>query len=1339
MDLPNTDRAGESNAQKVPRHRRLKRKNTAASPVRRSSSPKKKQKQKEDRGTTVYYRIKGILSERRSGRITEFLIDWEDHPVTRETYEPSWEPYANVTPAAIYEWESRQAIHACKSQSQYTSSQDSEPIRPAKKRRTDNPLYPTAATRRSVGSKNKTQEIRDSYEDEESGSGDHLSVLIPAKKDINPNEYIVVRSSQLSNYSNSQEILPESSPLQVQIPPNPQRLLPRKKSAPAFIWDEDIVPASQYPSASTSYKPSIPRSAIASDCEDLQSVQAEISDRVRKGIARRSPKAIITQYTDTVDTVDTITITTEERQQEDSSDNVNQKKIFATSSIPNSLIIEDSLSLDFISAQSAPQESLTPKSQQHLRSQPLGHTAAASEEPSQVPPVSGLPPVSKGPISEPQQSLVQSSSSSSLEEEADTQEYLQSQLSLEVPASYLVSDPFTKSFQSVDAHIGSQSRASSLPTQSQPKIVLSDSQRSQSLPSATIVNSSPEEIWQAAQIVTPIPRSLSQESYSEKSQSRGSEDHVQIDNSQVSESTHYHPQDSVLEDHRVTNNHEAGAEVPETQLSASKLPAEAASPPVLESIEFDADLHNAQLLYQGPILSQGLAKSASYISNNSPSGPSTHLTVEMSTVGPGASHLAVGERRARSTKSRSPSTIPPRISTAPPAASTNHPLPMRDSIADTSRSRNRLSSVPRASIEEFADMSLDILAVRKLGRNEFIVPLPMMTQIRDVYDTTIRNKKKEIMSFLGGSASLDSDSIEMMIEELKLICDHQDLIVEEPSTQSLDDSVQARYAVTISTKFLFVQQFLDSLRTSKVHVVIVARDAILPILEALFRSQQYNYNRPDTSMNMLGNPGEFETDLMQITLLPTWIDVRDCIVAPASVVVAFDSSFSVSQGDEYYQILPFDPRNPDKRAPLLWLVTANSVEHVELCIPTTLKSSDRKDRLVQYVAQTRKVVGLLDTNIYPDPQQAARRAAEYVIDDSIEAEWPLNPMPNIEIALFENGANNRISSSLTQSLFSPIEPNAQSGFKRPSNFDSVDEDTAAKRQRMTPTRQDRQPESNIMDGNIAELQKTIKTLYARCEDYERSIKRIQPKFQRALDERARFEHENAQAIRRQYEYEKKLEVQDEAAAKLREENSALKKELVVANNSLLTSTNPSMAEFHKAKDDLRIAQAEVERLKKGQASAEKRADYAASLYQENSQQSQEMRNELTTLKSEREELQRQASAARIEINKINHEGIIQEQVNVIGELRRELAERERHLGVVYGQLDAYMNGRRTTRGTSVPRSPRLNNMSPRPRVLSSMAPGSNTASRGNSPAPGVFGGDLSQGGDAGRRFGAHLQ
>lgn len=88
MDLSDNDRAGKSKAPRIPRQRRLKRKNLAESPVRSSKSSKKRSKKKDS--TPPLYDINGILDERKSGKITEYLIDWRDNPETGESYEPTW-------------------------------------------------------------------------------------------------------------------------------------------------------------------------------------------------------------------------------------------------------------------------------------------------------------------------------------------------------------------------------------------------------------------------------------------------------------------------------------------------------------------------------------------------------------------------------------------------------------------------------------------------------------------------------------------------------------------------------------------------------------------------------------------------------------------------------------------------------------------------------------------------------------------------------------------------------------------------------------------------------------------------------------------------------------------------------------------------------------------------------------------------------------------------------------------------------------------------------------------------------------------------------------------------
>lgn len=37
-----------------------------------------------------WYSIKRILDERKVGKHTEYLVDWENHPTTGEQYSPSW-------------------------------------------------------------------------------------------------------------------------------------------------------------------------------------------------------------------------------------------------------------------------------------------------------------------------------------------------------------------------------------------------------------------------------------------------------------------------------------------------------------------------------------------------------------------------------------------------------------------------------------------------------------------------------------------------------------------------------------------------------------------------------------------------------------------------------------------------------------------------------------------------------------------------------------------------------------------------------------------------------------------------------------------------------------------------------------------------------------------------------------------------------------------------------------------------------------------------------------------------------------------------------------------------
>ncbi|KAM3087506.1 hypothetical protein ACMFMG_001589 [Clarireedia jacksonii] len=1025
MDRRNSDRAAESStsARRPSRSRNQKRKSRAnsplTSPLRSTESHKTKtrKKKKSTHDTEVYYSVREIIGERK-GQRTEFLIDWEDNPLTGETYEPTWEPYENVTEAAIAEWRDRERARqdqGPKSSTPSTSEEDSEPILSARRRLPiqfrgrrviqqteeyqavdDKQLGSVSATRKhhEDDDKFKVKEIKDSYEDEDSEVHGNISVLIPIKKDFNPDEYIPVRSSQLSD---SYQSLSQSSHLsQYQDQPKPQKAAAPRIRKP-FIWDEDIVPDSQYLTGSASYELFAPlispddsraaaRTIVAGQ---VHSAQTEGSDRDPINGSRRTSKSPATpSTTEAALSCQSSTIRTSHEQRANLSEIANQPINVDSSSNSDSLADNSQSSINLASAP----VSLAPRASKHLNHEnSKSLTTSSREQQRQSASDFSLLPAQNSQIIIQPSSLIPAQSQSQVS--------VQQPASLEIPDSFAgegdqdSSGPVITRSEVIKTLRESPKFISSPPARNSPSGILTDSQRSQSEPVGSSTLSASESAWQGAQFVSQIQFPCTQELLLERP------------------SPQYSCSKPLVQAYKTQSSQSANSSSTQNHSSSAILTNQNNASPLGVSIEKEESFGGAQPQVHPTGISEDVTKAASSGSNSLPPRPSPiFMTMErIASI-------------SRNTSSRSPSSVPSRID--PSTAHTDRLLPLRDHVHDIARSQSM--SLPRVSIEPRASSSPDYLTVRQLGQNEFIIPLPMMGPVRDVYDTTIKNMKDQILKFLHTSPP-DPEltlMIDTMLEELKLLCDHQDLVVEESSTQDLDDNAQARYAVTISTKFLFIRHFLDTLRISKVHVVIFAREPILPILEALFRSQKYSYDRPDVPGN-----SNMSEDLMQITLLPTWIDLRDCIVAPASVVVAFDSS---SQGEEeYYHILPYNPRNPTKRAPLLSLVTTNSIEHLELCISTTIDSTERKERLVEYVAQTRKSVGKLDMSIYPNPEQAATGAAEYVVNDSPDAIWPLMPMPDIPLGLLQDGRNILSSESIVEPFFSPLEE-AKTGFKRPS-------------------------------------------------------------------------------------------------------------------------------------------------------------------------------------------------------------------------------------------------------------------------------------------------------------------
>jgi hypothetical protein len=309
---------------------------------------------------------------------------------------------------------------------------------------------------------------------------------------------------------------------------------------------------------------------------------------------------------------------------------------------------------------------------------------------------------------------------------------------------------------------------------------------------------------------------------------------------------------------------------------------------------------------------------------------------------------------------------------------------------------------------ETGEITLSLPAMKPA---DHVILLPLASMVRNVYKATITSRKRDIMAFINNE-EIDPillEQMDAMVEELKMLTDHQDLITDMSLTQStVPDEHQAKWAETCSTKCLFLRYFLGDLRREEKHVAILARPGrMLDILESILKVNGFIYERPDRpsrSNNRAVGP-------LRITLLPTGLNGGQYVVNRADAVIAFDETFRASE--RYSKVLRTHLYEPGKLSPLISLIVAYSAEHLELCLPKFRDPIERKICLVNFIAQKRDKLGELDEGLLW-PQQAAAAVAQYLrVDDST---WPLPQIPDITGLEVPDSSQQQIQSSLiTQS------------------------------------------------------------------------------------------------------------------------------------------------------------------------------------------------------------------------------------------------------------------------------------------------------------------------------------
>lgn len=303
-----------------------------------------------------------------------------------------------------------------------------------------------------------------------------------------------------------------------------------------------------------------------------------------------------------------------------------------------------------------------------------------------------------------------------------------------------------------------------------------------------------------------------------------------------------------------------------------------------------------------------------------------------------------------------------------------------------------LASIPPALLVSQGSTSLEVLPSTA---DEFLVPLPMVAYVRDIYNEVLRRNNKLTTDFVkDNQEEFDEEQvkeIDSMLDNLLSLCDHQDTYEEEPLTQQsepISTRDQAKWAENCSTKCMFLAELLDTMKSHDSHILIIVRPGkMTEILQAMLEYRELNYN---IANGTIPSPDPTKSAL-RITLHPA--GSQKFLVEPPSMVIAFDSP---SKNAPFLQELRLNAkRYPSGMAPLVSLVVTHTIEHLERCFNDNIGHVQGKIRLLKYLRQIGENFGHLE-GPYTSPTDAAKAVAEYLDNGALAESWPLPPMPEIE-------------------------------------------------------------------------------------------------------------------------------------------------------------------------------------------------------------------------------------------------------------------------------------------------------------------------------------------------------
>ncbi|KAH7033454.1 uncharacterized protein B0I36DRAFT_109352 [Microdochium trichocladiopsis] len=645
------------------------------------------------------------------------------------------------------------------------------------------------------------------------------------------------------------------------------------------------------------------------------------------------------------------------------------------------------------------------------------------------------------------------------------------------------------------------------------------------------------------------------------------------------------------------------------------------------------------------------------------------------------------------------------------------------------------------------DYPRDILLEIPTAPHEYVVTLPFFSSTRPQYNDIIRDHEQAIQQYttcfsvtphqqpnIGLIAKIDH-----MFSRLFDICDYPPFLDTLPSMTAEEIT---KHVVGTNPKMCFIYELLLALKEAGVgkNVVILARPGqITDMLTSVAQAGGHNL----VSDGRWPRTADEASSSINIAILTTDGDLSAFSAKPDVYIVydhTFDHGLIATQAAD---------------SPLVLVLTlVASIQHLNMRVSEKMEPLERKNFLVLAMAKAMRYIEEPDYLPGIDkPHEVAYEFAQHLQNseyDDFHYEGQEIPDDVFQDLRQVSGSQ---ALDTQQAADSGDATPARQSLKRTNNdYD----DLASKRVRLSqppltglmnhisePLREllGDDPTLDISDDSkvisvsvdrletlsemIIQLQDELRESRQRQEDFRKlsdrsksevdgyisSIKTIQTRYMEALKDRGTYEAECKKAQQEAEKLRSSLENSRQEASVWREKNHELTEKLKEANRSLETGENPDLARVSRLELEITEAREAVAKAERRATSANETAEYSKDVYQEASRTVLELRSENASLTQRLAELEGRASDNVVAVNQIQAQSEAKTLLRMVDEQKSIVRDREIELGRLREELRV-KNGRRETRQSSVPRSPRI-------------LPGQGGAGSNNGGGGGGFGGAAS--------------